>query len=197
MLEYLVFLGAAVQIWGIWAYAKDTFKGTTKPNRVTWFMWSLAPFIATAAALSDGVKWAALPVFMSGFGPFVIFLLSFVNKNSYWKLESFDWACGIFSLFALVLWWVTKDPTVAIAFAIASDASAAIPTIVKSWKSPETETVDAYTTGLVNALTGFAALSAWSFPQYAFPVYLVAMNSFITFVILRKKLFGGLTRKSI
>jgi hypothetical protein len=68
-LPYLVFLGAAVQLVGIWSYIKDTVKGDAKPNRVSWLLWSIAPLIGTAAAISDGVTWEVLPVFMSGFGP--------------------------------------------------------------------------------------------------------------------------------
>jgi len=69
MLQYLVFLGAAVNIWGAFFYIRDTLRGETKPNRATWLMWSIAPLIATVAALSQGVGWAVLPVLMAGFGP--------------------------------------------------------------------------------------------------------------------------------
>jgi len=152
-------------------------------------MWSIAPLIASAAGLASGVTWAVLPVFMSGFGPLIVFIASFVNKNSYWKLEIFDWLCGIFSALALILWWITKDPVVAIIFAILSDGSAALPTIIKSWKFPETENSAAYTTGIFNALTGFAAIKIWVFPQYGFNVYLVCLNFILTFAVLRKKIF--------
>src|SRR3989344_785767 len=102
MLQYLVFLGAAANIGGAFFYIRDTLYRKTKPNRATWFMWSLAPLIATGAALSSGVGWAVLPVFMSGFGPLLVFIASFVNKNSYWKLEQFDYWCGLFSVLALL-----------------------------------------------------------------------------------------------
>jgi hypothetical protein len=77
---------------------------------------------------------------------------------------------------------------VAIVFAIASDASAAIPTLIKAWKHPETETVDVYTTGLFNALTSFAAIKVYGFSAYAFPTYLVVINSFLIFSVWQKKL---------
>ena len=188
-LPYLVFVGAAVQLVGIYSYVKDTVRGDTKPNRVTWLLWSIAPLIGTAAALANGVEWAVLPVFMSGFGPLLVFIASFVNKNSYWKLERFDYWCGFLSLLALVLWGITKMPEVAIAFAIASDGLAAIPTLVKSWKYPETENAGPFTTGLFNSLTSFAAIKMWTFSAYAFPIYLVIINASIALVIYRHKIF--------
>lgn len=188
-LQYLVILGAIVQLAGVISYIKETLKGNTKPNKVTWLLWTVAPLIATFAALSDGVRWSVLPVFMSGFGPLLVLLASFVNKKSYWKLEKFDYLCGLCSILALVLWEITKEPVIAIIFAIASDAFAAIPTLMKSWKYPETETADVYTTGLFNSLTSFAAIKMWSFAAIAFPVYLVMINSSLILAIYRKRIF--------
>lgn len=188
MLQYLVLVGAAVQLVGIWSYIRDTVRGETKPNRMTWLMWSVAPLIATAAAMVQGVSWAVLPVFMSGFGPLLVFFASFVNKNSYWKLERFDYICGSLSLLALILWGITKIPDIAIVFAIASDGFAAVPTLIKSWKYPETENAGPFTAGLFNSLTSFVAIKAWVFAAYAFPVYLVLINISIATAIYRRKL---------
>ncbi len=173
MLQYIVLVGAAAQFVGIFIYIKGTIQGKIKPNKVTWLMWSIAPLIATAAALSTGVRWAAVPVFMSGFGPLLVFIFSFVNPKSYWKLEKFDYFCGAFSILALVLWAVTKEPVIAIIFAIASDASAALPIIIKSWKHPDSERPEAFMAGMFSALTSFFVLKTFSFSEIAFPVYLV------------------------
>lgn len=187
-LQYLVFLGAIVQLIGIFSYIKDTLKGGTKPNRVTWLMWSIAPIIATIAALSKGVGISILPVFISGFGPFLVFVFSFANKNSYWKVSKFDYLCGGFSLLALILWIITNNANIAIMFSILSDGFAAIPTFIKAWKYPETETLNAYTTGLFNIFTGFFAIQIWNFSSLAFPIYLIISNTLITIFICRKKI---------
>lgn len=173
------------------AYIRAMFRGEARPNRMTWFMWSLAPMIATAAGLWSGVTWAALPVFMSGFMPFLIFLFSFVTRNAYWKLETFDWTCGIFSLLALILWAVTKQPDVAIIFAILSDGSAAIPTIQKAWSHPKTENWTPFGAGLISALTSYFAIQSWTFAACAFPTYLIVVNLIIVYSLLRRRSFKG------
>lgn len=132
MFQSLVFLGAAVNLGGAFFYIKDTLSGEAKPNKVTWLVWAIAPLIGTVAGLAKGVTWAVLPVFMAGFAPLLIFFASFINKNSYWKLSKFDYICGLSSIFALVMWAITKEPNVAIVLAILSDAMAAVPTFVKS-----------------------------------------------------------------
>ncbi|MGE0792577.1 MAG: hypothetical protein AB7V77_00170 [Candidatus Woesearchaeota archaeon] len=188
--QYLVLLGALAQLVGITLYIKETVKGIVKPNRMTWLMWSIAPLIASTAAFVDGVTWAALPVFMAGFGPFLVFISSFLSKKAYWKLESVDYWFGAFSAIGLILWAITKEPSIAIIFAILADGFAALPTLTKAWKHPQTEHSSAFSTGLFSALTSFTAVKSWSFSEIAFPCYLILICSSILFAINRKKLFN-------
>jgi hypothetical protein len=190
MLRYVVLIGVTVQLIGILSYIKTTVQGITRPNRVTWLMWSIAPMVATAAGIASGVTWAAVPVFMSGFAPLLVFLASFVNRNSYWKLTNVDYLCGFLSFFALILWWVTKEPDIAIVFAMASDGLAAVPTIVKGWTHPETETLAPFATGIVNAISSFFAIRVWNFASYAFPIYLTVVNVYLAFVISWRRSTG-------
>lgn len=188
MLQYLVIIGAVLSLIACFSYIRSMFRGEAMPNRVSWLMWAIAPMIATAAGLASGVRWAVLPVFMSGFSPLLIFIFSFVSKKAYWKLEPFDYVCGICSAVALILWAVTKDADLAILFAVISDGAAAIPTIAKSWTHPETENVFPFVTGLLSAIFAFFAIQAWNFSGYAFPIYLVIVNIIIIGSVYRKKL---------
>jgi hypothetical protein len=194
MLEYLVFVAAFATLLATFVYVRSMFKGGAKPNRMSWLMWSIAPFIATAAATSSGVGWAALPVFMSGLSPFLIFAASFVSKKAHWALARFDYVCGLLSGLALVLWYVTKDPNVAITFAIASDGLASIPTLTKAWNHPETEVAWPFLVGVFNASTSFLALTIWAFSAYAFPAYLIVINIVLFFAVLKKKIVSLLNK---
>ena len=182
-----VILGSFVNLFGTSYYIINTVKGVTKPNRMTWLMWSIAPMIGTAAALASGVTWATLPVFMAGLMPLCVFLASFVNPNSYWKLGAFDYSCGALSALALILWYLTNNPAVAIVFAIASDFTAGVPTLIKCWRAPETETASGFTASSFNNLMSFFVISNWNFANIAFPLYLVVFNVILAFPVVRKK----------
>lgn len=186
-IQYIVIIGAFVQLFGCILYIKDILFGKTKPNKVTWLMWSIAPLIATSAAFSEGIRWAILPTFMAGFGPFVVFIFSFINKDAYWKLGKFDYICGAISLLALVLWGVTNEAWIAIILAILSDGIAAVPALYKTFYNPETENVSPYVTGLCSQLTTFAAIMIWNFSSLAFPIYLIVMNILFILFIYRMK----------
>src|SRR5690348_16544499 len=38
-----VYVGSAIGALGTAVYLRDTLRGTTKPNRVTWLLWAVAP----------------------------------------------------------------------------------------------------------------------------------------------------------
>jgi hypothetical protein len=186
MWDFLVFIAAAASLSAALVYIRSMFGGQTKPNRVTWFMWCIAPFVATAAEVSDGVGWAVLPVFMSGLCPFLIFTSSFFTKEAYWKNTAFDLSCGGLSTVALLLWYVTSNPNIAIVFAIVSDALAGVPTMLKAWRHPESESAWPYIIGMFAPLTSFAVLASWSFSGVAFPAYLAVINVLIVASISKK-----------
>ncbi|MBI2452809.1 MAG: hypothetical protein HYV55_01090, partial [Parcubacteria group bacterium] len=87
----------------------------------------------------------------------------------------------------LVLWIITKQPVVGVIFAILADGLAALPTIVKAWRHPETETGAAYATALFGAATTLFAVQTWAFSEYAFSLYLVFITSVFLFIIYRKR----------
>lgn len=107
--EYFVYIGAVISFVGGLSYLKETLKGNTKPNKVSWFVWILAPFIALFATIRQGVGIQSLLTFMVGFNPLLIFLGSFVNKNAYWKVSKTDLACGALAILGLVLWQITNQ----------------------------------------------------------------------------------------
>jgi hypothetical protein len=183
MFEFLVLIAASATLIAAIAYIRSMFKGQTKPNRVTWLMWTIAPFTAAFAAFSNGTTWAAVPVLMSGLSPLLILLASFLNKKAYWKLSKFDYACGALSALALVLWYITENPNVAIVFAIFSDALAATPTLRKAWQSPESESRWPFLVGVFSPITSFLVAPEWTFSEIAFPAYLIFINILLVFSV--------------
>ncbi|MGE5555728.1 MAG: hypothetical protein ACM3UY_05625 [Methanocella sp.] len=185
MYEALVFVAAAASFITAALYIRAMFRGAAKPNRVTWLMWSIAPFIGTAAAVYSGVTWAAVPVFMMGFSPFLIFIASFFTEKAYWKLGGFDYLCGGLSALALLLWVVTMDPDVSIMLAIVSDAIAAVPTLTKAYRMPQTEAIWPFLTGIFNSTVSLIVAVTWSFAEVAFPIYLLALNLLLVALLAR------------
>lgn len=190
-----VILGVLLQFLGGLSYFFDTLKGKVKPNRVSFFLWSLAPFIAFTAEIKQGVGIQSLLTFIVGFSPLTIFIASFFNKKSFWQLGPLDWICGALSLTGLLLWYFTRVGNIAIAFSIVSDGLAYLPTMVKGYHHPETENHWLYSLGVVNAGITLLTIDTWNFAHYAFPLYIFLADAIM--VSLIKFNFGQKLQKVI
>lgn len=188
--ENFVYVGVVLSFLGALSYLVDTLKGKAKPNKVSWFVWALAPLIAFGATVQQGVGVRSLLTFMVGFNPLLIFLASFVNKKAYWKITTLNLACGALAIAGLVLWLITDIPNLAIFFGILADGIAAIPTVIKSYKDPETENPNVFLGSGIAALITLLTIKVWNFEQFAFPVYILGICAllyvFIKFKVGKK-----------
>lgn len=188
----LVILSALISISGTFVYIRDTLKGKTKPNRVSWLMWSISPLIgATAAMSADADIWPTIRIFLGGILPFLVFISAFFNPNSHWKLIKFDVLCGACSVLALIVWGAVQSPEAAILLAAAGDAFATIPTIRKAWKHAETETKITYLANFASILLILPAIPVWTLENSTFQIYLVLANLILVLAVYRKHLGFG------
>jgi len=181
--ENFVYLGLAIGSIGGIIYLIYTLQGKVRPNRVTWFLWGLAPLIAFAAEVKQGIGPIALFTFINGFFPLLIFIASFLNKKSYWEISRFDKICGVIALGGLILWQLTGVGNIAILFSIFADGMAALPTIIKSYRHPESENAFAYLTAAVGGIITLLTIKQWNFATYGFPIYIFIACSILTILI--------------
>ncbi|KKP86182.1 MAG: hypothetical protein UR90_C0037G0003 [Parcubacteria group bacterium GW2011_GWC1_35_8] len=187
--EYIIYFTVLVSLVAFFFYFRNIFRGQTKPNLVSWFIWMLAPFIGVFFQLKAGAGLASLPVFLAGAGSLLVIVFSLRNKNAYWELTKLDMICGVLSLTSLVFYIYTHNLSISILFAILSDGLAFIPTFIKSWKFPETETNSVYFADIFNNILGLLIIKNWSFTIYSFLVYLAVFNLIEIFILYRKKIF--------
>jgi hypothetical protein len=170
-----VYLGSAIGVIGGSFYLRDTLRGTTQPNRVTWLLWAIAPLLAAAVEFHSGVGLRTLTTFVVGFMPLLVFIASFHNQSAVWKVGMLDYVCGLLSVGGTVGWLLTRSGVVAIVAAIVADGLAAVPTLVKSWTNPESESVSAYVGALLNSAILLLTVVHWTTAEVAFPLYIVCI----------------------
>jgi hypothetical protein len=180
---HFVILGAVLSVAGALGYSRETLLGHTRPNRVTWLIWALAPLIAFVAQLSDGVGLPSILTFSVGFGPLLVFLASFAAPAGHWHLGPVDLACGALSALALIGWLLSGSGTVAIALGVAADGLAAIPTLIKAVRAPETEHHGVFRNATLNAGITLLAIQHWTFSAAAFPIYIFMIGAILYFLV--------------
>ena len=178
-----VLVGAAFNLVGLSSYVADTLRGRNQPNRVSWFLWALAPLIGFAAEVGQGVGLQSLMTFMVGFGPAVVLCASFVSRHGAARLTRFDLGCGSLSVVALVMWRITGRGDVAIAFSVAADLLAGVPTFRKAYRDPASESWPAFACSGVSAALTLLTITTWTFAAAAFPVYILCGSTLLTVLI--------------
>ena len=185
--EYFAIISAIISSAGGAYYLYKTLIGQTKPNRITWLLWGLLPLIAFTAQRAQGVESLSLVTFAAALLPLLIVLASFINKKAYWKTGWRDYlvvagaACGV------VLWALTDNPNMAILFSLVADFIAGLPTILKAYRYPKTESWLAYAISAVGFGIGILAVQNYTFENYAFVVYLFIVSSLLAFLASRKQ----------
>jgi len=167
-------------------YVVSIFRGKTKPNRATWWIWA---FMGLVLALSykfsgaDNTVWVPYVEFL---GPFTIAILSV--KYGEGTLENkTDLFCLIGAVISIILWIIFDNPVIALVTNLAIDSFAIIPTIKKSYLRPEGEDFWAwFGTGMADTLNMFA-VERFTFAILVYPIYMLVSDLIIIFVLLLRK----------
>jgi hypothetical protein len=178
-----VYLGSALGALGGAFYLRDTLRGTSQPNRVTWLLWAIAPMLAAAVEFHEGVGLRTLTTFMVGFMPLLVFIASFHSPGAVWKISRLDYLCGALSVGGTIGWLATRSGMVAIVASIVADALAGVPTLRKSWTHPESESVSSYVGALASSGILLLTVTRWTTAVVAFPLYIVVIAAVEVFLV--------------
>ncbi|QZY52432.1 hypothetical protein [Leucobacter tenebrionis] len=184
---YWVFAGAALGLIGSVRYAVAITRGLVRPNLVTWSLWASAPLIAFFAQLDSGVGLPAVMTLAAGVGPLIVIATSLVSRRHFARLRPFDAICGIVGAVALAVWFGLGAAPVAVLFAVAADAAAALPTVLKVWRHPDSENTLFYVLVGVGAVITLLTITVWTPQAAAFAVYQLAICVILVAVIAARR----------
>ena len=179
-----VFLGAVLSIAGAAIYVRDTWRGNTAPNRVTWMLWGVEPLLAFAVQRQAHVGLASIMTLVLGSVPIVVVAVSFHDPASVWRVGRFDVVCGVVSVCGLIVWVAVHQATVGLVSFVVADAMAAIPTLRKSFIEPSTESSWSFLSAVVFAGITLLTLKHVTTAGALFPFSVLVMNIFIWIFIV-------------
>jgi hypothetical protein len=133
--------------------------------------------LAAAVEFHSGVGLRTLTTFVIGFMPLLVFVASFHNPLAIWKIRRIDYVCGAMSVVGTVAWLITQNGVVAIVAAIAADFLAGIPTLMKSWTHPGSESVTSYAGAVINSGILLLTVDRWTTDVVAFPLFILCVAS--------------------
>ncbi len=181
-------LGMAAGVLLLWAnikYSLSVRRGETRPNRVTWAIWTTIGFILLGSYYAIGATntlWLPIAQVISQ-----LIVTYFAFKYSKGKWERLDRICLAGAALSLVLWWQSGVPLVALLMNIVMDILGAIPTIKKIYSEPDSEDIVCWGMSFGASVLNLCAIENFSLAFVVFPVYLFVLNITILTLLTRPK----------
>ncbi len=186
------FLGLLAQFIlaiSILPYIISIFRGTVKPNRISWFIWSIIGFAfwLITPPTADEVTKMLTVIFM--INPTIVFILTLFKGENIKpdRLEKFSLIIG---LSAISVWYVFKDSSgiLPISIAILADFCALIPTLRFVFSAPDEETPLAWIFFFLGSLIAVIAIESHSLESLLLPVYMTIGSSFVVFPLVHYRI---------
>ena len=166
-------LSGILTIVSIFPYVRQTLLRRARPHFVTWFIWSTTSIIGATAQYESGASFSIAVVIANALATGVVALLALAYGVK--KYTLIDTACLICAICTIIVWQLTNDAAIAIALAILIDTFAAIPTILKTYRHPRSETAWTYFVFAGAAFLGLLSSTLYDFANIAYPIYFVGI----------------------
>jgi hypothetical protein len=170
-------------------YIRDVLRGgDTKPNAVSFFLWTVLEVIALIAQIQAGASWSIIILIGVTFNTTLVTILALIGYG-YKEYGKTEVICVIFAVLAIVIWQVTGEPVLAILLSILADAFASIPTLVKTYKYPESEHAFSWFLITLGGICGILATNIFNTANLAYPIYSLLMyGAIFAFAYFGRKL---------
>lgn len=184
-LELFGYTSLVLMILSAIPYSRSILKRETKPQRMTWLIWSILSIIALFSQLAKGGTWSLFLTVGDTIAILIVFIFSL--KFGVGGLRKIDIISFCGAGVSLLLWYLTKEPAVALFLIILIDFIGATLTISKAWHDPSSENYIGWLICGVGGFLGTLAVGEWNFILLAFPIYICLINFLMTGIILIRR----------
>lgn len=188
--ETIGIIAGVLALAGYIPYIYSIIAGNTRPNRATWFIWTIIGGLLAFSYLAEGDQnsiWLPIGYFL---GPLIVAILSL--RYGYAEWTRLDTACIIAAAISIVPWVLSDNATITLIINLVIDSTGAIPTLVKTYREPETEDLTAWGVFFAANTIQLFAISMWNLAAL-YPIYLFFLAGTMVLFICK----GKLSKKTI
>ena len=153
-------------------YFLDIFRGNTKPERATWWMWFSLSLVGFFGQLAGGARWSLVLALSSTIVAGVTALLSI--KYGYGRFHRRDGIALLLTAIGIALSLAYNNPLIVIGVVVAIEVLAGGLTLYKTWYSPLTESFTSWRISTVGVTCGLLAVG-----NYTPAIFLSPLSNFL------------------
>jgi hypothetical protein len=176
----IISIGGFIPYW--WAISL----GKTRPNRATWWIWTIVGIIIAFSYRASGAEstmWVPITYVV---GPFSTALISLRYGEGGWT--KLDTICSIGVGIGLVLWGLYRSPSLTLGINIGIDFLGALPTIRKSFRDPYSEDLLSWLLFALANIFNLLAIDRWELEIVVYPLYMVLVTGTICWCLRQGRL---------
>jgi len=187
MAEIFGRLAGIISLIAFVPYIVSILRGKTKPNRATWWIWTVVGCMLAASYYLSGAKetiWVPVSYLV---GPLATSLLSLKFGEGGWT--RFDRWCLFGAGASLVLWLAFSSPLIALLINLFIDFLGALPTIRKVYFDQKSEDPIAWGLFFVGNTCNLFAIGSFDFAIVVYPIWMFLGSGAVAMLLLipRKK----------
>lgn len=164
-------------------YAWDTVRGTARPNRATWVIWTVVGsilFASYSAAAGGPARWVPLS---DALGPALMAVLSIRYGEGGWR--RLDAGCLTLAGLSLIGWTLTGSPMLSLGVNLLLDLLGALPTVRNAFHHPADEPPFVWRLFFLGNVLNLLAIDHWGWHSAAYPLYVVLVSGLVNALICR------------
>jgi hypothetical protein len=166
-------------------YVRDTLRGSTRPHRGAWLIWSVLAVVVCLSQRADGASWTlAMAGTQAVVTSFVFVLAIRWGEGGVSPAEA-----GTIALAGagVVVWFIASEPIVATAGVMAADVLAILLMVPKVFRDPESETLATYVLASVCGALAVGAVGALDVSLLVYPAYYCLINAGLATLIATRR----------
>jgi len=166
-------------------YVRDTVRGSTRPHRGTWLIWSILAIVVCLSQRADGGSWSLIMAAAQAVLTSVIFLLSIRRGEG--GLSPADVLMITLAGGGVIGWIAADEPVIATVCVVAADLIGAAMMVPKAYRDPGSETLATFALASLSGALAAGAVGALDLSLLLYPVYYCLANGAIAVLIHRRR----------
>ena len=166
-------------------YVRDTIRGSTRPHRGTWLIWSVLAIVVFLSQRADGATWSLIMAAAQAVLTGAIFLLSIRRGEG--GLSPADVLMLTLASGGVIGWIVADEPVIATACVVAADLIGAAMMVPKTYRDPGSETLATFALASLSGALAVGAVGTLDPSLLLYPVYYCLANGALAVLIHHRR----------
>ena len=166
-------------------YVRDTIRGSTRPHRGTWLIWSVLAIVVFLSQRADGATWSLIMAAAQAVLTGAIFLLSIRRGEG--GLSPADVLMLTLAGGGVIGWIVADEPVIATACVVAADLIGAAMMVPKTYRDPGSETLATFALASLSGALATGAVGTLDPSLLLYPAYYCLANGALAVLIRQRR----------